>query len=314
MLTQLDNYHRLLMAISEQDIPWLWQIINVALRNGASVREIVNKLKDALEGAYCPRGYGANDLDIATLVFRLGGHQLLFALNQCLGLPSIHTLRTKSVFTKLTPTIGPIRNKQLDENIDSIVLRTHTDITILRSVSLMVDEIALEEMAVHFSKYNKIAGLCWKHSHLVDPVLCTYKSAVTITQKIHDGEVHLGKELTVIRAACFGEDELYPILAAPTCKTEDAADMEGVLVRAIERWAATGAAASVGPVWSFATDGDATHRAAGHKLFLKKPLLSESHLYGILSNMPGLNTMTGDAEVTLDFDFKHIFKCKFFIL
>ncbi|KAG1784491.1 uncharacterized protein HD556DRAFT_1451724 [Suillus plorans] len=308
MLTQLDDYHHLLMAISEQDIPRLQQIINIALHNGASVREIVNKLEDAIEGAYCPRGYGANDLDIATLVFRLGGRQLLFALNQCLGLPSIRTLRTKSVFTKLTPTIGPIRNEQLDENIDSIVLRTRTDITTLRGVSLMVDEIALEEMAIHFSKYNKIAGLCWKHSHLVDPVLHTYESAITITQKIHDGEVHLGKELTVIGATCFGEDELYPILAAPTCKTEDAADMEGVLVRAIERWVATGAAASVGPVWSFATDGDATRRAAGHKLFLKKPLSSESHLYSILSNMPGLNTMTGDAEVMLDFDFKHIFK------
>jgi len=52
MLTQLDDYHHLLMAISEQDIPRLWQIINIALRNGASVWEIVNKLKDTLEGAY----------------------------------------------------------------------------------------------------------------------------------------------------------------------------------------------------------------------------------------------------------------------
>jgi len=54
MLAQLDDYHRLLMAISEQDIPQLQQIINVALCNGASVWEIVNKLEDALKGAYCP--------------------------------------------------------------------------------------------------------------------------------------------------------------------------------------------------------------------------------------------------------------------
>ncbi|KAG1725128.1 hypothetical protein EDB19DRAFT_1897825 [Suillus lakei] len=296
------------MAISEQDIPRLRQIINVALRNGAGVQEIVNKLKDALEGVYRPRGYGASDLDIATLVFRLGGRQLLFALNQSLGLPSIRTLHTRSTFTVITPTIGPIQNEQLDENIRSVVLSSRTCITALRGVSLMVDEIALEEMAVHFSKYNKIAGLCWKHSHLVDPVLHTYESAITIAQKIHDGEVHLGKELTVIGAACFGEDELYPILAAPTCKTENAGDMEIMLTRTIERWNITGAAASVGPVWSFVTDGDATRRAAGHKLFLKKPLSPESQLYSILNNMPGLNTMTGDAEVTLDFDFKHIFK------
>ncbi|KAG1718200.1 hypothetical protein EDD22DRAFT_855598 [Suillus occidentalis] len=292
-LTQLDDYHHLLMAISEQDIPRLRQIINVALHNGASVREIVNKLEDALE---------------ATLVFRLGGRQLLFALNQSLGLPSIRTLHTRCTFTTLTPTIGPIRNEQLDENICSVVLSSRTNITILRGVSLMVDEIALEEMVVHLGRYNKIAGLCWKHSHVVDHVLHTYESAITIAQKIQDGDVHLGKELTVIGVACFGEDELYPILAAPTCKTEDARDMEGLLAHAIERWNATGAASVIGPVWSFATDGDATRRAAGHRLFLKNPLSPDSELYGILGNMPGLNTMTGDAEVTLNFDFKHIFK------
>ncbi|KAG2125172.1 hypothetical protein DEU56DRAFT_873149 [Suillus clintonianus] len=265
-----------------KDIPRLQQIVNVALCNGASIREIVNKLEDAHEDAYCPRGYGASDLDIVTLVFWLGSSQLLFALNHSLGLPSICTLRTRSTFTKLTLTIGPIRNKQLDEIF-----------ILLCSMSLMIDEIALEEMAVHFSKYNKVVGLCWKHSRLVNPVLRTYKSAVTITQKIHDSEVHLGKELTVIGVACFGEDKLYPILVAPKCKIEGAGDME----------------ATVRPLWSFANDSDATQCAACHRLFLKTPLSTNSQLYGVLSNMPGLNTLTGDGKVTLNFDFKHIFQC-----
>jgi hypothetical protein len=72
-LTQLDDYNHLLVAISEQDIPRLQQIINVALCNGASICQIINKLEDALEGVYHPQGYDANDLDIATLVYRLGG-------------------------------------------------------------------------------------------------------------------------------------------------------------------------------------------------------------------------------------------------
>jgi hypothetical protein len=72
------------------------------------VCEVVNKLEDALEGVYRPRGYGADDLDMATLIYRLGGRQLLFALNQKLCLPSLHTLQAKSTFTSLMPTIGPI--------------------------------------------------------------------------------------------------------------------------------------------------------------------------------------------------------------
>jgi hypothetical protein len=91
-------------TVSDKDIPCIHQIIDVALHHGSSVREIVNKLEDALEGAYSPRGYNANDLDIATLIFRLGGRQLLFTMNQILGVPSLRTLRSKSTFTSITPT------------------------------------------------------------------------------------------------------------------------------------------------------------------------------------------------------------------
>ncbi|KAG2147916.1 uncharacterized protein EDB93DRAFT_1240582 [Suillus bovinus] len=273
------------MAISEKDIPHIHQIIDVALCHGSSVWEVVNKHEDALEGAYTPRGYGANGLDITTLVFKLGGRQLL--------LPSLHTLRSKLTFTSIVPTIGPIRDEQFDQNIRNIIMTMHAHLSLasLCGVSLMIDEIALKEMAVHFSKYNKVGGLCWKHSHVVEPILHTYKSAMHIAQKIHDGELHLGKELTVIGISCFGKDEIYPILAAPTCKSEDASDMEHILAHVIGSWNRTGASESVSPIWSLVTDGDVTRHAAGHKLFIRFPLPPESR------------------EITLDFDFKHVFKC-----
>ncbi|KAG0692023.1 hypothetical protein DFH29DRAFT_883228 [Suillus ampliporus] len=114
----------------------------------------------------------------------------------------------KSTFTTLFPTIGQIHNNQFDENIRTVVLSSCTGLTMLHGASLMLDEIVLEEKAVHFHKYNKIGGLYWKHSHSVDPVLCTYNSAVSIAQKIHDGEVHLGKELIVIGVIVGGQLEL----------------------------------------------------------------------------------------------------------
>ncbi|KAG1754671.1 hypothetical protein EDD22DRAFT_784571, partial [Suillus occidentalis] len=221
------------------------------------VHAVVNKLEDALKGVYHPGGYNADNLDIATLIFRLEGHQLPFALNQKLFLLSLCTLRAKSTFTSLVLTIGPIRNNQFDQNIQTIVLDTHTASPSklpLHGISFTIDEIALEEMAMHFSKYNKVRGLCWKHSHIINPILCTYDSAVSIAQKIHNGKVHLSKELTVICVSCFGEDEIYPILAAPTCKVEGASDMECILVQTIEYWNASDVTASVGPVWLFETD------------------------------------------------------------
>ncbi|KAG2355804.1 hypothetical protein BDR07DRAFT_1302137, partial [Suillus spraguei] len=125
---------------------------------------------------------------------------------------------------------------------------------------------------------------------------------------------HLSKELTIIGVLCFGEDGIYPVLAAPTCKMEDASDMEIILALTVDQWNASSAVALVGPAWSFATDSDATQHAAGHRLFVKTLLPLDSTLYGMLINMPGLNLFTGTGEMTLNFDFKHVFKCELFFL
>lgn len=116
--------------------------------------------------------------------------------------------------------------------------------------------------------------------------------------------------MTVIGAHIFGEDRLYPILTAPTCKFEDTTDMEFVFNTAISGWQAAGGEEDIGPLWSFATDGDATRRKAGHRVFLKNQLPITSLLHSMLSNLPGMNLYTGDGEVTLDFDYKHIIKCR----
>ncbi|KAG2035574.1 hypothetical protein BDR03DRAFT_867796, partial [Suillus americanus] len=178
-------------------------------------------------------------------------------------------------------------------------------------VSFMIDKMALEEMVIHFGKYNMIGGLCWKHSNLIDPVLCTYNSAVRIAYKIHNQEVHLGKEVTVIGVACFGKDDLYPMLVAPTCKTHLPWMEMQLAVLQVIGYSSRNHSPQIHYYslhYSFAMDGDATCCAAGHRLFIKKPLTSDSLLFATLSDMPSLNTLTGDNKVTLDSDFKHIFK------
>lgn len=88
-LTQLDNYNHLLMAIFDNNILCLQQIIKIALGNGVTICKVMNKLEDTMEGAYRPQGCGSSDIDITTLVFCLGGCQLLFTLNHKLGISSI---------------------------------------------------------------------------------------------------------------------------------------------------------------------------------------------------------------------------------
>ncbi|KAG0692593.1 hypothetical protein DFH29DRAFT_882269 [Suillus ampliporus] len=309
VLTRLDDYKSLIIALSENDVPHMQYILAVVLKQGASIRQIINTLKDAIAGTCHPRGYTRDDLDIATLTYRLGGCQLLYALSHRLGLPSLRMLQTHRTFTSIALTIGPIAAEQFDANIKTLILAPLGSVVIPhRGHSLMMDKIALEEMASHHHPSNSVIGLCHSHSHMVDPTLHTYDSALRIAEKLAEGTVPLGKEMSVIAIGAFGDDEIFPILAAPTCKCEDADKMVSIVTLARDHWRETGAEEHLGPIFSVATDGDSMRRAAGHCMFLKHELSATSRLYRTLSDMPGLNLTTGDNETTLDFNYKHIIK------
>ncbi|KAG1764692.1 hypothetical protein EV702DRAFT_1182567 [Suillus placidus] len=249
-------------------------------------------------------------IDLGILILRLGGRNLLYSLNQRLNLPPLRTLQRKTSFVKLHPVIGPVSGAVIERNINDVVIvpRAEAQLTLRGGVSLLIDETALEESASYMSDSNSVGGLCWTHSHSIDPTLRTYHSALKLAEALKEGKVHLGRELTVVAAHIFGADGTYPILAAPTCKSEGVTEMVYVFKTAIDAWKTSGAEEKVGPLWTFATAGDATRRKGGHQLFLSVPLPLTSPLYGTLSNLPGLNLLTGEREITLDFDYKHVFK------
>ena len=174
----------------------------------------------------------------------------------------------------------------------------------------ITDETTLEEAAIYHPNQNDVRGLCWKHAGVTYPYLDTYKSAKQLGNRILSGQVHLGKEMSVVVACCFGEDQIYPLLAAPSCKEEDHMDWEMLIYCVINSWYKSNAHKKVGPLWSFATDGDATHHKAGHKVLLQSKLTPSFPIYGILSGLTSLNLYMGLHDMTLDFDYKHILKCK----
>ncbi|KAF7354428.1 hypothetical protein MVEN_01131800 [Mycena venus] len=209
------------------------------------------------------------------------------------------------------PTIGMISIFDILHNIQEVIFKPRDSAgrTKLRGVNLMIDEVALEERAVHFRHTNSVGGLCWRHSPLVDLVLRTYESALALVKKIQSGHVHFAKEMTVVAASLFGESGTYPILALPTCKVDMTADDSSTIYQVVlEAWERSGAVQKVGQVWSWSTDGDMMRRVAGYRAFLAQKLQPTSPIYGTLASMAGLNLYTGHNEVTLDFDFKHIFK------
>ncbi|KAI6157458.1 hypothetical protein BKA82DRAFT_26280 [Pisolithus tinctorius] len=271
MLSSLEDHTSLVMALSDHDVPWLRQLLQTSLHNSTSICTILRMIEDALEHGYCPKNHRTDAIDLALLVYRLRGANLLFALNQHLALPSLRTLCHHVSFTKVLPTIGHISSTTVETNIKTM-LHSSWDSACCGhcSVSLLIDETALEEATIYMSNANGIGRLCWLHSHVIDLSLHTYQSALNIAHALQEGH-----------------DTVYPILVAPTCKSEDARDMETVLTLVTNAYKDTGSPAI---------------------LFVKNKIPISSDLFGILLNLPGLNMFTGDDMVTLDFDFKHVFK------
>ncbi|KIJ51586.1 hypothetical protein M422DRAFT_43584 [Sphaerobolus stellatus SS14] len=63
-----------------------------------------------------------------------------------------------------------------------------------------------------------------------------------------------------------------------------------------------------GPLWSVASDGDTTRRKSFHLLLMENEVKLDDPLWDELGNLSLLNLQTGPDAVTMDFDFKHIFK------
>ncbi|KAJ6584060.1 hypothetical protein DFH09DRAFT_1028949 [Mycena vulgaris] len=311
-IKKLTDYRHLSLAVAESNYPRITQLLSAGLRNGASPRKLINLLGDVVEGVvkYTPRAStDSRTIDITLMSYILGGRKLLYALSHGTGLPSLRTLRRHMAFTRIMPTVGTINISDIIHNIQEVVLkpREAASRTKLRGVSLLIDETALEERAVHFRHNNHVGGVCWRHSPAVNLLLNTYEAALKLAKDIKAGRAHLAKELTVVAAHCFGESGTYPILALPSCKQVDAADSGTIYEVVTKAWNDHGAA-KVGPLWAWVTDGDMRRRVAGYKHFLAQKLLPTSPIYGTLAGMAGLNLYTGLNDVTLDFDFKHIFK------
>ena len=84
----LSLYKRLVVQISENNIPRLKEQVQVALRNNLSISSIIDKCTEVIAGVYRARP-SQDDKDLAFLVLKFGGPSLLSILYQANVLPSV---------------------------------------------------------------------------------------------------------------------------------------------------------------------------------------------------------------------------------
>lgn len=288
-------------------------IARAGLENGNSVSTITGTITRAVEGVYRVRGFNAFDHDLSLLVYRLGGLSLLYAVSKALGLPSISAVKRNAPITKIMPSVGRVTSSNILHNITAVFGSDSLGSAPRCGWSLMIDEISVDERACWIKSMNSVGGLCREHSKNIDLTIPDIDSLLDIAEAVTGDEptVHFGKEATVAGIAPFRDSHygVRPVLCSLTCKTEVAEESAELIALILKLWKESlDGEEKHGPIFSVASDGDATRRKVLYELFMKHELDPASELYAKLSILAGLNLFTGDADVTMDFDLKHILK------
>lgn len=241
------------------------------------------------------------------LVWRLGGHQLLHALQQRYGLCSVRTMK---LLDRLTFLISPqgFRPEHATSNT------TSTLPTGFAPRVMMLDELAIEGAAGYDSTTDQLAGLCWQHSQVLDLAVTSQAKISELHGAVH-GEgstTHIATEATVLAVGMLGETEYSAraVMAAPHCKHGSSADQLKLLLAALNWWWGPGGPhMQYGPILCLSSDGASIRRGPLHQLFETRPLAATSSLYGLVSTLPLLDLHVCTlGDMTVNFDEKHLGK------
>ena len=318
------------------------RILEVALRHGASIRAIIETIERAIHEAYRPRGgYTTRELDIAFLVKALGGPKLLYVLQKSYGFPSLTTLRRHQPIPQLrlslsTPCIDDI-NSNIDAFLDPSLTPNPTSPSSstpdhisssdtsatpkqLPGMTLMLDDIAVEGVARYDSSRDQICGLCREHVHKnkvklkLDGYDVISDLQVRLASDDEDVKACIASSATVVViASMWRKDHYAPMSLVVSCsdKTERGPELAPWLRVVVDCWTKhKWGAATHGPIWVIASDGDAAFRLAKSLLCLRQQLDEESDLGKRLHGLTGLNLFTSEDLVVSSSDPKHVEKRK----
>ncbi|EKM57125.1 uncharacterized protein PHACADRAFT_51634, partial [Phanerochaete carnosa HHB-10118-sp] len=312
---RLNDYKRFTMAVGTFDIARLKQLVAQGLKRGASAHTILDKMRDAADGLYKPRGYTTHDAEMAYLAKALGGPRLLFMLNHSLaGLPSARTIRKHMQVPELRPSVSQPTTAEIGANITSFCGPLAVPEPLPRSGhTLVIDGIAQESKARYDATSNQVLGLCREHSHMLDLRVLSVEAVKAIAAALHGDSpcCHYGSEATVAAMAPFRKDHytIIPIMVSPTCKAETAEELAEHILMILRTWhESEDGERRHGPCWSVGTDGDAKFRTAKFRALTSKTLERGTPLHAKLVWLRGLNLQVGPYDVTADADPKHIFK------
>lgn len=297
----LSLHQRLLILLKDNDIPRLRSLLEVAMKNKRSVRYILQKIIDVVDGIYMARPK-ESDKDLALLIQQMGGPALLDIVHRAIGLPSNSTayrLLRQTCYMKSTLSATP----------SDVLQNVEFDLVAQPPFSRMlkIDETFVNNRIGWDPRSNEIVGFCYEHAEAKETFFESEEVIDKLCDKLERGEIHQCKEVTAFAIAANAEvpNSQFALLWASCTKTATVkfhdlvANISDEMVRKHGK-----------PFLCWATDGD-----GGRRLIFATQLmtyeLSESHipeLYEVIKDLDLFDLTVGKHGESLDCDPKHLAK------
>ncbi|KAL0571530.1 hypothetical protein V5O48_010431, partial [Marasmius crinis-equi] len=296
-------------------IPGLVRFFPLALKEGWGINKLSKKLRDAAAGKYHVRGYTKMDIDLTILCYELGGHAAVYALNHShLALPSLSTIQPHRRLFPIIPSTFGIKITDVMENVDTIFGKIPSTSPKVGH-NLMLDEVSTKKKIDWVPETDEMVGLCMEDVRSLGTVkvgrdTSTVERAVGA---VREETVHIAGEATVAaitRLDCTNYSA-KPILIAGTCKHGTWKYHVQIILTLVEGWKrATNGQNKHGPLHNLCTDADAARRAAFFVICMCDEIDEKHVLWGFVKELigMGLNPRIGKDNLTMDIDYKHLFK------
>ncbi|THU94060.1 hypothetical protein K435DRAFT_669146, partial [Dendrothele bispora CBS 962.96] len=315
------RFKNLIQFIGTHSVPGLQRIFTTAVESRWSVHALFKKLSLASEGRYHPKNYTQDEIDLSILMFELGGGSASHALNYAFtALPCKMTIKAYRKQWNLRVSNKDVFLTDIIANIDSI-FGPHEGkdgelVNLPRARSghtLSFDQIATEKKVGYIPETDEMTGFCLEHVHELNSVIVSSdtKTIQAAAQAVREGRVHLAHEASVGAISSHSQYDYHarPVFIGPTCKKTSWEALHRNIEMVVSGWNLSKyGAEAYGPIWTIASDGDPTRRVALYIYCMHKKLDQNDSLYCYLGTLLGLNLYTGDNNITMDFDYKHLFK------
>lgn len=185
--------------------------------------------------------------------------------------------------------------------------------------SLLIDGVAVDERGCYDRETNEVVGFCREHSTGVDRRITGIAAVEYLADLVHgdDPALHFGSEASVVAIAAHREDnyQAIPLVVSTKCGTETGEDCAGWLRRVVAAWKSNQYGMEYnGPIWSVASDGEASLRNSRFQLCMDHEVPKSSPLGLKLSHLTGMNLQMGPGDITMTADYKHAFKRRYLFL